>query len=130
MSHRRLPQYDTIRDSFTAQAEARVAKDSGQDAAAIFEWAWSAVPDLMSKAVNGHLRERTTNGYTKVVDAYYEALPTTDPTGLMAALKANGFTKVTQTRDGKILFSSEDGEMEWKAALAAGLVKPGGGRRR
>ena len=51
---------------------------------------------------------------------------TTDPEGLMVALKRNGFTNVHRTTKGKLLFSDEGGEMEWKAAVRGGVVKPGG----
>lgn len=73
-----------------------------------------------------HLNNRTTNGYSKVVNAYYLNLDTIDPEGLMAALENNGFTKVTRTSKGKILFTDESGESEWRAAVRAGTVKPGG----
>lgn len=118
--------YETVRDQFTKQASDRVSKDTGLPAEAIFDWAWQHKPDLMQKAIQSHLNDRSTNGYNKVAREYILNLDQSDPEGLMEALRRNGFKNVEKNSKGKILFDDGSGQTEYRSAVLGGVIFPAG----
>lgn len=118
-----------VQGAFETQARAVVDR-SGLSSDEVFAWA-SQDPkgrDLMKQAVNQQAQYRTTSGYQKVAQAYLENLDTHNPEALLNAQLGEGL-EIRKGQNGKLILKTPNGELEYRAAVKANLIKISKARR-
>lgn len=120
---------DQVRGAFEAQARSVVDR-VGPHADDVFAWA-SQDPkgrDLMKQAIQDQALKRTTSGYQKVAQAYLENLDAHNPEALLNAQLGEGL-EIRKGQNGKLILKTPKGEMEYRSAIKAGLIKISKARR-
>lgn len=114
-------QATAIREAFSDQAHSAI-ESLGLDSEAFFEWAWKEKASEMRQAVTRHARERTTQSYRDLANAYLTDLPRIAPEAILNAEFADGI-KARKAADGKIILETPIGEIEWTSAMRKGFLK-------
>jgi hypothetical protein len=106
----------TVREAFEGQARALV----GQNADAIFAWAYENQPQEMQTAIRNHVNLEDARAYDQVAQAYYENLSADE---ILSAANAH---QLSAKREGNgvvtIQTAAMPTRMSWKAACKAGYV--------
>ncbi|RAU22298.1 hypothetical protein CU669_09245 [Paramagnetospirillum kuznetsovii] len=120
---------DQVKGAFETQARSVVDR-AGLHADDVFAWASQDQKgrDLMKQAIHDQAIKRTTSGYQKVAQAYLENLDTINPDALLNAQLGEGL-KVKRSSNGKIVLETPKGELEYRSAIKAGLIKISKARR-
>ena len=114
-------QATAIREAFSDQAHSAI-ESLGLDSEAFFDWAWKEKASEMRQAVTRHARERTTQSYRDLANAYLTDLPRIAPEAILNAEFADGI-KARKAADGKIILETPIGEIEWTSAMRKGFLK-------
>jgi hypothetical protein len=111
-------------EGFRAQAES-LAKSTGADPAAFFDWAKANRTGDMKKAMLDHAQQRTTAGYVPLLREFNESLAERDPEAVLNAHFPDAGVKAFRAPDGKVVLSIPGrGTMSYRSAVKAGLIAP------
>ncbi|MGE7417004.1 hypothetical protein [Methylobacterium tarhaniae] len=115
----------TTMEHFRAQAVTAVESWGGGDAEDFFDWARTHKPREMKAAMQAHGMERNTRGYQPLFQEYVAQVGDTDPDAVLNASFGGG---ITARKEGKavVLNIPGRGEMSYRAALKAGLIRVSG----
>ena len=115
--------------AFKAQADAAVGVDSAE---AIWQWARDNRAPALREAMTRHANEGTTARYQDIAQDYYSALADTQEGRdiIMASADAQARGITVDQRTGKVFVAAPKvGKVEWRNAVALGMIKPNHNRR-
>jgi hypothetical protein len=115
----------TVIEGFTAQADSTLKGLGADDPQAFYEWARENAPDALRRAMNDHVMERTTRGYTPLFQQYVETLAVHSPEDVLNASFGDGI-KVQMIDKQVVLDIPGHGRMTYRSAVKAGLVRVSG----
>jgi hypothetical protein len=111
-------------DGFRSQA-ASLAKSTGADPEAFFEWAKANRTGDMKEAMRNHAMQRTTAGYVPLLREFNESLAERDPEAVLNAHFPDAGVKAFRGDNGLVVLSIPGrGTMSYRSAVKAGLIAP------
>jgi hypothetical protein len=111
-------------DGFRSQA-ASLAKSTGADPEAFFEWAKANRTGDMKEAMRNHVMQRTTAGYAPLLREFNESLAERDPDVVLNATFPDAGVRAFRGNDGAVVLSIPGkGTMSYRSAVKAGLIAP------
>jgi hypothetical protein len=112
-----------IVSAFQQQADTLVT-EYGVQPWDVWNWAKENCSAKLTDAMNRHGKLRQTSGYHAVIKDYVSAMDEIAPEQILAAEFGPGLSARKES-NGKIILRTPQGEMPWKSAVRAGLIKLG-----